>query len=199
VSVVLQPVLKRRVYRLLHKHAPELLLVHYRECPEDERVEKHSLIPLLFDLYHTLYTSHTKQRAALESQTQQHLPQYQYQQQMSPYPSFSTFQQDYSNVKSDMGPNPTTNNMTMQGLPPHPQLQSQAMYHSAPGLAESFSNGSQTTAPTHSLDDFDTFDPEVSTPHVFLAPHLLHILGHASPNSFVLYFTNSKTKHVYRR
>lgn len=157
--MTLQPVLKRRVYRLLQKQAVELLLVHYRECPEDERVERHTLNPQLFELYHTLYTTYTKQRATAESQaqqlSQQHLQQFQYsqQQQMSQYPSFSTFQQDYSNIKSDM---------TMQGLPPHPQYPQQGYQYASQGLTESFSNGSHTTAPTRSLDDFDTFDPEVS-------------------------------------
>jgi hypothetical protein len=146
--------MKRRVYKLAKKDVPmhEFYLVHYRECPEDERFEKHTLSSIIFEKYNQLYGSYIRQRAALESQKQ--LKSAQLQQNTFSYPP------DLMSLKAER----TYSGNLTHALPQMTQQQHplpSTLNHHHGQLSNSFSNGSQTTVPDKSLDEFDAMESEV--------------------------------------
>lgn len=76
--------LKRRIYKLADPSHPSssLNLVHYRECPEKEPVEKHSLQPQVFDCFNQFYARYLKFQsdAASHKSREQQAPPASYQQ-----------------------------------------------------------------------------------------------------------------------
>jgi len=62
-----QLILKRRVYKFINRdyHIQDVFLVHYRECPEVERPERHPVDPQVFEAFRAQASEFTKQRAGL--------------------------------------------------------------------------------------------------------------------------------------
>ena len=148
--------MKRRVYKLAKKDVPmhELYLVHYRECPEDERFEKHTLSSIIFEKYNQLYGSYIRQRAALESQKQLKSTQLQHN-------SFN-YQPDIMSLKTERTYSGNFTQALPQVIQQHPPLSTLNHHHGQ--LSNSFSNGSQASVPDKSYDGFDAMESEVHQP-----------------------------------
>ncbi len=63
-----QSILKRRVYKFINRdyHFQDVFLVHYRECPEVERSDRHPLDPQVFETFKAQASEFTKQRTGLQ-------------------------------------------------------------------------------------------------------------------------------------